>query len=484
MPNKCYVANCFSREYPRYMKRLLVTQGLLVDTEWTRHADILIEDGIIVRIAPKIEVGEIDGPVEIVRADGLAILPGIIDAHTHYHLVSRNTVTADSFAEGSRAAAYGGVTTVVDFADDDKKRSLLVNAKERIAAMGKEMAIDFSLHQGIYSYRPSLKEELLELKEAGVKVIKLFTTYKNVGYMIEKEEELKKIFAICKELDLLVTIHAEDDEVIQRAEKAYKGDYAPASHPILRPSEAEAVGIRTMGKIALEAGIPIYIVHLSSKAGLEAVRDLRRQGLRVIVETTPHYLFLTGEKLAGADGALWVMTPPLRDEEDRLALQEALLNGEIQVVATDHCAFTKEQKLSSKDSRTILPGIPGSEELLSLVYNFAAKSGRIGLQQVVNLLSTAPAKAFGLYPRKGALRIGSDADFVLFDPDHQWKIGDASIHSASGYSAYAGMTVVGKALMTYLGGRLIMGDGVYLGMAGKGEFIPQHSVGRGKTVMH
>jgi len=466
------------------MKRLLVTQGLLVDTEWTRHADILIEDGIIVRIAPKIEINEIDGPVEIVRAHGLAVLPGIIDAHTHYHLESRSTVTADSFAEGSRAAAFGGVTTVVDFADDDKKRSLSVNAKERIAAMSEGMAIDFSLHQGIYSYRPSLKEELLELKELGVKVIKLFTTYKNVGYMIEKEEDLKKIFAICKELDLLVTIHCEDDDLIRSAEKAYKGDYAPSSHPILRPSEAEAAAIRTMGRIALEVGIPIYIVHLSSKAGLEAVRDLRRQGLRVIVETAPHYLFLTNEKLAGNDGALWVMTPPLREEEDRSALQEALLNGEIQVVATDHCAFTKKQKLSSRDSRTILPGIPGSEELLSLVHDFAAKSGRIGLQQVVNLLSTAPAKAFGLYPRKGALRIGSDADFVLFDPDYQWKISDAAIHSASGYSAYSGMTVVGKAMMTYIGGRLIMGDGVYLGLAGNGEFIPQRSVGRGKTVMH
>ena len=466
------------------MKRLLVTQGLLVDTEWTRHADILIEDGIITRIAPNIDISEIDGSVEVVRADGLAILPGLIDAHTHYHLVSRGTTTADSFAEGSRVAAYGGITTVIDFADDDNKRSLLENARERIAAMGEEMAIDFSLHQGIYSYRPTLKDELLELKGAGLKVIKLFTTYKNVGYMIENEEELKKIFAICKELDLLVTIHCEDDQVIEDTQKNYLGSYTPATHPLLRPAEAEATAIRKMGSIALELDMPIYIVHLSSKAGLEAVRDLRSQGLRIIVETTPHYLFLTNEKLTGEDGALWVMTPPLRGEEDRVALQEALLNGEIQIVATDHCAFTKEQKLASTDVRTILPGIPGSEELLSLIYNFAAKSGRIGLQHVVNLLSTAPAKAFGLYPRKGALRVGSDADFVLFDPDHQWLISDETIHSESGYSAYSGMTVVGKAMMTYLGGRLIMGDGVYLGLTGNGEFIPQHSVGRGKTVMH
>ncbi|MFA5698786.1 MAG: amidohydrolase family protein [Sphaerochaeta sp.] len=466
------------------MKRLLVTQGLLVDTEWTRHADILIEDGLIVRIAPTIDLSEIDGPVEVVRAEGLAILPGIIDAHTHYHLESRSAVTADSFSEGSKTAAYGGVTTVVDFADDDKKRTLLENAQDRIKAMKAGMAIDFSLHQGIYSYRESLRDELTELKGAGVKVVKLFTTYKNVGYMIEEEDELKKIFSICKDLDLLVTIHCEDNDVIEKAEKAYIGDYGPAAHPLLRPSEAEAVAIRKMGKIALELEMPIYIVHLSSKAGLEAVRDLRSQGVRIIVETTPHYLFLTNDLLNREDGSLWVMTPPLREEEDTLALQEALLNGEIQVVATDHCAFSKDQKLASSDSRTILPGIPGSEELLSLIYDFAAKSGRIGLQHVVNLLSTAPAKAFGLYPRKGSLRVGSDADFVLFDPDHQWTITSDSIHSASGYSAYDGFTVVGKALMTYRSGRLIMGDGVYLGLAGNGEFIPQHSVGRGKTVMH
>jgi dihydropyrimidinase len=239
-----------------------------------------------------------------------------------------------------------------------------------------------------------------------------------------------------------------------------------------------------MGELALEVEIPLYVVHLSSKAGLEAVRDLRSQGLRVIVETTPHYLFLNNEKLTGVEGPLYVMTPPLRDEEDTKALQEALLNGEVQVVATDHCAFNREQKLASNDSRTILPGIPGSEELLPLIYTLAAQSGRIGIQQVVNLLSTAPAKAFGLYPQKGAIRVGSDADLVLFDPDHAWTITDQTIHSSAGYSVYNGMTVLGRAVMTYLRGRLVVGDTIYLGITGNGSFIPQTYVGRGKTIMH
>ncbi|MBZ4673776.1 MAG: Dihydropyrimidinase, partial [Spirochaeta sp.] len=190
------------------------------------------------------------------------------------------------------------------------------------------------------------------------------------------------------------------------------------------------------------------------------------------------------QKLEGEDGPLYVMTPPLRSKEDNEALQEAVLNGEVQIIATDHCSFTREQKLSSDDVRTILPGIPGTEELLSLVYSFAANSGRIGLQQVVNLLSTAPAKAFGIYPQKGSIRVGSDADLVIFDPDMAWTISKENTHSASGYTPYEGVQVIGKPIMTYLRGRLIMGDNIYLGRAGYGKFVFQDDVGRGKTIMH
>jgi len=466
------------------MKRLLIQNGLLVDTEWTRHADILVEDSQIVHIAASIGSDEVPEGTEIIQAEGLCILPGIIDAHTHFHLESRGTVTADSFAEGSKCAAYGGVTTVIDFADDDKKGDLASCSKHRIEAMQEGMAVDFSLHQGLYAFRDGLEDELISMKKAGVSVIKMFTTYKNVGYLIEKRDELKAIFSLCKKHDILVSVHCEDDATIQKIDAQYEGPYDPASHAKLRPSEAEARGIDTVGSIALELDMPLYVVHLSSKAGLQKVRELRAKGLRLIVETTPHYLFLDKSKLEGADGALYVMTPPLRSEEDNLALQEAVLNGEIQVIATDHCSFTVEQKMASNDCRTILPGIPGTEEMLSLVYSFAANSGRIGLQQVVNLLSTAPAKAFGLYPRKGAIRVGSDADLVLFDPDEAWTISSETTHSASGYTPYEGMQVLGRPVITYLRGRLIMGDGIYLGLEGNGEYIKQKDVGRGKTIMH
>ena len=451
------------------MAYTLIKGGLLVDTEWMRHQDILIEGSKIKRVAPVIDQAQLPSDTAVIDASGLCVLPGIIDAHTHYHLVSRGTVTADSFEEGSRLAAFGGVTTVVDFADDDK-HSLLgsFNARRREMA---PMAIDYTLHQGVYAYRDDIAAELRSIAEAGVGTLKIFTTYRDVGYLVEKRDELKAIFSAAKDLGLLVTVHSEDDHIITEIGRNWKGGYRPIDHASLRPAEAEAEAIKYVGGIAEELDMPVYIVHLSSKAGLEAVRELRSRGVKLICETTPHYLFLDKSKLEGDKGPLYVMTPPLRTKEDNEALQEAVLNGEIQVIATDHCAFTYEQKLESNDCRTIYPGIPGTEELLPLVNTFALSSGSLSLSQVVNLLSTSPAKIFGLYPEKGSLEEGTDADIVLFDPDFSWTLSRDTIHSASGYTAYEGMNVTGKVVMTYLRGRLVMGDGIYLGLSGDGRYL-------------
>ena len=454
------------------MASLLIKNGLVVDTEWTRHSDILVEGSRIRRIARNISVEDCPEDVHVVDATGLCVLPGIIDAHTHYHLVSRGTVTADSFLEGSKLASYGGVTTVVDFADDNKV-SLLSSTKERLKEM-REMSIDYALHQGVYAYRDSIRAEMNQMKNAGVGAIKIFTTYKNVGYLVEKREELKEIFPAAKQLGILVCVHAEDDSIVTEISENWKGQFRPEDHPDLRPSEAEAKAIRYVGEIAGELDMPIYIVHVSSKAGIETIRDLREKGVKVIAETTPHYLFLDRSKLSGPEGPLYVMTPPLRTKEDNEALQEALVDGEIQVVATDHCSFTREQKLESSDVRTIYPGIPGTEELLPLIYNFGHVSGQLSIGQIVNLLSTGPAKAFGLYPKKGVLQEGSDADIVLFDPSEIWTISSATTHSASHYTPYEGMTVMGRVKMTYLRGRLIMGHDIYLGLEGDGQFVKAH----------
>ena len=455
--------------YTTAMGNILIQNGLIVDTEWTRHGDIYIEGSKIKKIARHIAEADCPAGTTVVHADGLCVLPGIIDAHTHYNLVSRGTVTADSFAEGSKLAAFGGVTPVIDFADDDKV-SLEKSAHRRRTEMAA-MSIDYALHQGVYGYRDSLKDELKAVKDSGIGTIKLFTTYKNVGYMVEKREELKEIFSICKDLGLMVSVHAEDDAIIADVDKEWEGSYEPKDHADLRPAKAEAEAIKYVAGIAGELDMPIYIVHLSSREGLEAVREMRDKGVKVIVETTPTYLFLDRSKLDGEDGSLYVMTPPLRTKDDNKALEEAVIEGEVQVVATDHCAFTREQKLSSRDCRTIYPGIPGTEELLPLIHTFGLTKGHLSLSQIVNLLSTGPAKAFGLYPKKGVIAEGSDADIVVFDPDESWILSKDTLHSASGYTAFEGVSVTGKVIMTYLRGRLIMGDGLYLGLAGDGRFI-------------
>jgi len=453
------------------MSSILIRDGLLVESDRSWHADLLVVDEKIERVAFSIKESEVPAGTDIIRAEGLCVLPGLIDAHTHYHLVSRGTVTADGFPQGSKLSAFGGVTTVIDFADHDKGKPLAEAARERIMAMSEGMAIDFSLHQGVYGIPEHLEEELAALKALGVGAIKIFTTYKNVGYLIETDR-LRGLFQACKELKLLVCAHCEDDELLELTAANHTGSYTAADHAGLRPAEAEYRAIKQLGSLAAEVGIPLYVVHISSARGMEAVRELRSIGVTIVAETTSHYLLLDKQRLQGPLGPLYVMTPPLRERKDNLALQDALVAREINVVATDHCAFTKQQKFSSQDCRSIYPGIAGTEEMLALIHTFAVASGRMSLSQMVRLLSTGPARAFGLYPRKGSLKVGSDADLVLFDPEAVWTIESSAMHSAAGYSAYEGFKVAGKAVMTYLRGRLLMGDGIYLGKPGEGRFVP------------
>lgn len=452
------------------MNTILIKNGLLVESDRSWKADLLIEGEKIARIDHTIDLSDLPRDTEVVEADGLCVLPGLIDAHTHYHLVSRGTVTADSFAEGSRLAAFGGVTTVIDFADHDKSTTLSESARRRIHAMSSEMAIDYALHQGVYAVPDTIADELDQLKNMGITTIKIFTTYRDEGYLIETGL-LRTLFAACNRQRIMVSAHCEDNELIEHIASTYVGPYTPADHALLRPALAEYQAILYLGSLAAECGIPLYIVHLSSARGMEAVRLLRFKGVLVEVETTPHYLLLNKTRLQGPDGALYVMTPPLRDREDNRILQDALVAKEIQVVATDHCSFTKEQKFASCDCRTIYPGIPGTEELLPLIHTFAVASSRMSLSQMVRLLSTEPARAFGIYPQKGSLQVGTDADIVLFDPEQVWTIRSEMMHTAAGYSPYEGYKVAGKAIMTYLRGRLIMGDDVYLGKSGEGRFI-------------
>lgn len=457
------------------MPDILIKNGLVTDSSSSKKADVLIRDGLIFRIAPSIAQNELRPGTKVIDAAGLAVMPGIIDAHTHYHLVSRGTVTCDSFPQGSRLAAFGGVTTVVDFADHNRGMSLTQSLQYRLDEMRDGMAIDYTLHQGVYGhgYDSTIGRQLEELKKMGVKTLKIFTTYRNTGYLIENRDDLLDLFTNAKRLGMLVTAHCEFNPMIEELSDSWKGDFSPASHALLRPAEAEGKAIEYFGSIALEAGCPLYVVHCSSECGLNAIRTLRKKGLTVYAETTPTYLYLDRSYLDGPDGSLYVMTPPLREKSDNDALKQAVKDGEFQVIATDHCAFTREQKLSSSDCRTIYPGIPGTEELLVLINTLAKEKG-MSLCDVVRLLSTGPAKLFGIYPEKGSLEEGTDADIILFDPDEKWTLSDDKVHSASGYTPYRGFAVSGRVKTTILRGSVLMEDGVYFGKSGEGRFISQN----------
>jgi dihydropyrimidinase len=450
---------------------LCIKHGTIVTSEHTQRSDVLISGGKISQVAETIDPSLLDDQVRIIDASGLLVFPGLIDAHTHYHLVSRGTVTADSFQEGSRLAAFGGVSTVIDFADHDKTRPLIDSLTDRSAAMAAEMAIDFTLHQGVYGMSEQIPEQLKAVREAGVHTIKIFTTYRDVGYLIETDG-LRALFTACRDLELMVTVHAEDDGLIEELLLSH-GDqpFTPAAHALLRPAEAEERAIRYIGGLAGELGMPVYIVHLSSEAGLKAIGELRVKGIQISTETTPHYLQLTNELLDREDAPLYIMTPPLRSAQDNRALWKGVSQGAISIIATDHCTFTHEQKLSSHDCRTIYPGIPGTEEMLPLIHTFGVEKGLISMEKLVALLSVNPAKMFGIYPQKGSLIKGTDADITLFDPSIQWTITNASQHTAAGYTPYDGTEVKGKAVMTIRRGEILTEGDTYHGVPGSGRFV-------------
>ena len=455
------------------MSRILIRNGIVTDDRTSEKADVLISGGKIEAVGSCIEPFEGD---TVIDASGMYVLPGLIDAHTHYHLVSRGTVTCDSFPEGSRLAAFGGVTTVVDFADHNKGQDLLQSLDYRKDEMRDGMAIDYTLHQGVYGhgYNDTIGSQLEKLKAKGVKTLKIFTTYRNTGYLIENRDNLLDLFRNARRLGMLVCAHCEFNPMIEEISDNWKGDFSPASHALLRPAEAEGKAIELFGGIALEADCPLYVVHCSSESGLNAIRELRKKGLMVYAETTPHYMFLDKGKLSGKDASLYVMTPPLREKSDNKAIQDGILGGEFQVVATDHCAFTREQKLSSSDCRTIYPGIPGTEEMFVLLNTFRDGHPEMTMQDLVGLVSTNPAKLFGIYPKKGSLEVGTDADVVVFDPSVRWTLADDNVHSASHYTPYRGFEVHGKVRTTILRGKVIMDDGRYYGVPGEGRFIEQH----------
>lgn len=450
---------------------ILIKNGRLVSAEKTENKDILIVGDKITTVKNSFSESELPLDLKIIDADGKYVMPGLIDAHTHYQLVSRGTVAADKFYEGSVLAAFGGVTTVIDFADHLPAKEISEGTLSRNAEASGEMAIDWAQHQVITRVDGDIYAELENLKKIGVTAVKIFTTYKSAGYFIEKEP-VKEIFKACKKLEILITIHAEDDDIIEENSKQVKDKpYPPKLLPVIRSSEAEYKAIKDYGEIAGSLDMPIYIVHLSSSRGLEAVRELKADGVNIVVETTPHYLTITNDFLKKEGAQKYLMTPPLREAADNKALWGGIVSKDISIIATDHCTFTLEQKFRSNDCRTIFPGVPGTEEMLQIVFTDGVEKGLFDISKLVSLLSSEPAKAFGLYPEKGSLKPGTDADILIFDPLTESVIKNETCHTAAGYTPYDGMKVKGRAETVILRGRVILENGEFTGQKGAGKFL-------------
>ena len=447
---------------------MLIKGGKIVTSEQIEKEDIRIKGEKIVEVGRGLSpaAGE-----EVIDAGGKYIFPGIIDAHTHFKLQARGTVTADDFYWGGRSAAFGGVTTVIDYADQEKD-SLLAGLEKR-KKEAADSVIDYSFHLVLNNNFSPQKHigEFSNLIDEGISSLKIFTTYQDI-YMLARDK-LISLFNAVKETGLLITVHAEDDDIINEREEEYRARAMLGIHyhPEIRPGRAEGEAVKKLTDLAEKIGIPIYIVHLSAEEGYRAALEARKQNCRVYLETAPHYLLLDRHLLSCSNSQLNLMTPPLRRKKDNEILWEGIGNGSIDVIATDHCAFSIEQKMEGKNSLDTLPGIPGVETLLPLIYTSGVRAGKISLKRMVELLSVNPAQIFGLYPEKGSIEEGTDADLVIFNPDIRWELKGEVLHSRADYTPFAGREVYGKPTTTILRGQKIVERDIFTGKKGYGRFV-------------
>ena len=454
--------------------RTLIRNGHIVTAVDSYIADVLVEGETIAVIGQDLRrlVGSVDRDLD---ATGKLVLPGGIDPHTHLDLPFGGTSSSDDFETGTRAAAFGGTTTIIDFAVQYKGQALNEALDVWFAKAEGKATIDYGFHLIVTDLPDERLPELNALISQGVSSFKLFMAYP--GVFLVDDGTIFKARSTAGEAGGLICMHAENGVIIDVLIKRplAEGRTAPKYHALTRPTKAEAEGVHRAIAIAEMAAAPVYIVHLSCYDALREVQAARDAGLPVFAETCPQYLFLDYSYYdqEGFEGAKYVMTPPLRDKSNQEMLWRGLRSNDLQVISTDHCPFCfKEQKELGRDDFSKIPnGGPGVEHRMSLIYNGGVVPGRIGLNRFVELTSTAAAKMFGLFPKKGTIAIGSDADIVIFDPNREQTISAATHHMRVDYSAYEGWTVRGVTETVLSRGRVVVENGEFKGKAGGGSFL-------------
>ncbi|NNF06552.1 MAG: dihydropyrimidinase [Candidatus Eisenbacteria bacterium] len=464
---------------------VLIKNGKIVNAESSVEADIFIDGETVTKIAPAI-----DTPADtVIDAKGKLVIPGGIDVHTHMELPFGGTMSSDDFATGTVAAAHGGTTTIVDFAVQEYGEALPVGVNRWREKAESKVAIDYSLHLIVRDFPQVREADMKELVNEGVTSFKLFMAYPGV-FMVD-DATIFRALRRSGDDGALICMHAENGGVIDELVKKALGDglTAPVYHALTRPPEMEAEATGRAIALSEMAGVPIYIVHLSSSHALEKVREARSRGVPAYAETCPQYLFLSEDNYRepGFNGAKYVMSPPLRPKWHQDKLWKGLQDDDLQVVSTDHCPFCMKEghkglpiqkELGLDDFSAIPNGAPGVETRLMLLYDGGVRTGRISEQRWVQLVSTAPAKLMGLFPKKGLIAEGSDADIVIWDPNRETEISVKSMHMRCDYNPYEGRKVTGFPEKVLLRGKVVVDDGAFHGKEGSGEFVKRraHSI--------
>ena len=448
-------------------EKMLIRGGTVVTAESERKADVLVRAGKVVEVRQGIE-----GTEDVIDATGMLVLPGVVDPHTHLLLDTGSARTADDFESGSASAAAGGVTTYLDFAPQLPGQKFDQALRTRLELIDGHSHVDYGIHLNITNLGDGWERELDALVAAGVTSAKVYTTYRDTIFYAD-DWTWYRLMERSGEAGLLVQVHAENDAIVvgKTQELLREGKSGLAYHGVARPVVAEVEAVSRGLVFSEQTRSPIYFVHLSSPRSVDLITGARDQGVQAIAETCPHYLVLDESVYAGPDAARYVMTPPLRDRRSQSQLWSRLTQQLIHSVGSDHCGFSLAQREGVDDFSRISPGIPGVETSLLLLYTFGVVERHMPVRQLVHLLSANPAKIFGLWPRKGDIRPGADADLVLFDPRPTRTLSASELHSRAGFSPYEGLKVTGKVRTTICRGQVVYRDGAVVADPGFGHFL-------------
>ena len=453
--------------------RTLISNGTIVTAEGSQTADVLIDGETIAAIGADLALAGMTAD-ETIDAGGKYVIPGGIDVHTHMELPFGGTFAKDTFETGTRAAAFGGTTTVVDFAVQSKGQSLRAGLDAWHAKAEGNAVADYGFHMIMSDVNDETLAEMDKLVAEGIPDFKLFTAYPGVFY--SDDGAIFRALQQTARNGGLIMMHAENGLAIDivAAQTFDAGTTDPIGHGLARKAVFEGEATNRVIRLAEAAGAPIYIVHLSASAALAEVRAARDRGTRAFAETCPQYLFLSLDDLGhGFDGAKFVCSPPLRSRETWDDLWTGLVKDDLQLVATDHCPFDfhGQKELGRGDFRKIPNGLPGVEDRVDLLHDGGVVGGRISRERWVEIIATAPARLFGLYPQKGSISIGADADIVVFDPNRTRTISAKTHHMNVDYSCYEGRKVQGASDIVMSRGSVIVRDGEFTGRKGHGRFV-------------